>query len=180
MLQTFASPAYAQAYPPPDAECVGFVTGGPNLTFRDGAEFDDVRTGLGRIDCDGSGPTNIQVQWGNGNGGTNTGHFTDLLAVNCCDDPAVTPDPPDACFDTITGVATGTVNLAGRGGTVDARLEFTFVDAGEPAAGADQASLKITTDNGQTILLNVRGTIDPSNIQAHSDPNSECVCPECP
>ncbi len=188
-VQSFARPAFAQQVSPiVDGECVGFVTGGPNLEFANGAgveaavEIDgtvDVRTGLGKINCDGSGPTTIQVQWREDGGGTNTAHFTALLEVSCCDDPAIEPDPPDACFDTITGVATGTVNLAGPGGEFDATLEFTFVDAGEPGVGADQASLKITTETG-AVVLNVSGAIDPSQVQAHSDPNTECVCPECP
>ncbi len=169
-VQSFAKPAFAQDGTPVIVEgCPGFVTGGPNLVLTtDGGQL--ITLGLGPIQCDASQPTEIEINFDG-----SSAHFTALVDVRCCNDPAIDAAPPPACFDTITGIATGTFNPA-VGDTVGATLVFTFTDAGEPGT-ADTGSIEITAD-GLGVVLDVSGTITAGDIQAHSPPGEPC--PNCP
>ncbi|MDP8962214.1 MAG: hypothetical protein M3N32_11440 [Actinomycetota bacterium] len=166
VLQTFASPAYAQTYPPPEDLCPGWMTGGGKLEFGDDPR--GVTYGLGRVNCNGTfgpGNTTIEVNW---DGTSNHFHATRLLSVTCSNQPGVDPEQPSACFDTITGTATGTLN-----GVAGATLEFTFVDAGEPGIDNDRADILIRDEDGN-VVLDVQGAIIGGNLQAHSSNDANC------
>ncbi len=170
LLQSFSSPAFAEEYPPP-RECPGWMTGGGELAFGNGPR--GVTYGLGQINCDGSGPIEIEVNWGGRNGRANRFHTVTLLSVTCSNQPGVDPEQPFSCFDTITGTASGRLN-----GQAGYTLEFTFVDAGEPGIGNDRASIRITRDAAPTTpVLEVSGVIVGGNLQAHS--SNDAVCEPC-
>jgi hypothetical protein len=102
------------------------------------------------------GPNNLQVNWGKGN----KFHLTSLTSAACTDDPAISPNPPTATFDTYTGSGTGTYN-----GQAGATADWTFTDAGEPGTN-DTATLTIK-NAANVVVLSVSGTLNSGNHQAH-------------
>ena len=138
----------------------GRMTGGGSVFT-----IDDVRVTRGfEIHCDLREPNNLEVNWP----GANNFHLTKLTSASCTDSPAVTQEPPVAPFDTFTGTGTGLLN-----NKPGARIEFVFVDAGEPGV-LDTASMKIYDANNNLVLdvtgdPNVPGYLDNGNIQAHKD-----------
>jgi len=108
------------------------------------------------LHCDTRNPNNLEINWGG-----NRFHLTDLQAANCSDDPAISPNPPDASFDTYVGIGTGRYN-----GAPGYCANWTFTDAGEPGT-SDTATIVITDCAGITIL-SVSGPLNNGNHQAHS------------
>lgn len=141
----------------------GRMTGGGSVFTIDGAR---VTRGF-EIHCDLREPNNIEVNWGKGK----KFHLTTLTSAVCTDSPAVDQRPPAAPFDTFKGTGIGTYN--NRPG---ARIEFVFIDAGEPGT-ADQASIKVYDANNNLVLdvpgdPNASGYLDKGNLQAHKDTQS--------
>lgn len=140
----------------------GRMTGGGSV-FR----IDDVRVTRGfEIHCDLREPNNIQVNWPG-----NRFHMTELTGAVCTDSPAIDQLPRSAPFDTFTGVGEGKLN-----NEPGARIEFVFVDAGEPGR-EDTATIKIWDAGGNLVLdvpgdPSVPGYLDRGNIQAHKDNQS--------
>jgi hypothetical protein len=137
----------------------GRMTGGGSV-FTIG----DVRVTRGfEIHCDLREPNTLEVNWAE-----HKFHTTELTAAVCIDQVSIDQRPPAAPFDTFKGAGVGKLN--NRAG---ARIEFVFVDAGEPGT-SDTATLKIYDPSG-TLVLDVPG--DPQvpgyltygNIQAHKD-----------
>jgi signal peptidase len=95
-------------------------------------------------------------------------HLENLISAFCSDDPGISPNPPNAGFDTYVGNGTGRLN-----GVDGAIAEWTFTDAGEPGT-KDFVKIVIKYPNG-TIALSVSGFLDKGNQQAHKD----CSCPGC-
>src|SRR5205823_13968289 len=81
-----------------------------------------VTHGLEVHGSDGNGPSNLEINWG-----ANKFHLDVLTDAICLDDPAISPNPPDAPFDTLIGMGTGRFN-----GVAGYTIAFTFTDAGEP------------------------------------------------
>lgn len=101
-------------------------------------------------------------------------HLDTLTSVTCSDDPAVTPNPPNADFDTMTG--TGTGHLTGPGapgcsGADSALIEFRLVDGGEGSNAADFISFKVWC--GTTTILDTSGSPFGGNVQAHNATGSK-------
>jgi hypothetical protein len=131
----------------------GFMTGGGSVFTRAGAR---VTHGF-ELHCTPSdGPNSLQVNWSKGRF-----HLTSLDSASCSDDPAISPSPPDASFDTISGSGTGRYN-----GQAGASIEFTFADAGEPGRN-DTATMTIKDASNNTVL-SVDGTLRHGNHQAHN------------
>jgi hypothetical protein len=84
-----------------------------------------------------------------------------VTSVSCTDDPAISPAPPAATFDTQTGTGTGSYN-----GTAGYTVSWTFTDAGEPGVN-DTAHITITGPSG--VVLDVSGSLTNGNQQAHTD-----------
>jgi hypothetical protein len=139
---------------------IGRFTGGPNAIEVGGTK---VTTGL-QIHCHPKDPSvNFEINWGDGD----HFHLTDVTAVACFDDPAITPKPPKAPVDTIVAIGFGQFNNA-DGYTI----EFTLVDSGEPDnKRTDQMRILIyTTGDPSDVKLNVPlQFITAGNIQAHFD-----------
>ena len=112
------------------------------------------------LQCDASaGPNNLQVNWGQGRDG-NRFHLEELTAAVCTDDSAIDPAPPEAGFDTYLGIGTGRWNNQSG-----ATIVWTFTDAGQPGVN-DTATIRIWDADG-TLVLEVSGTLDKGNHQAH-------------
>jgi hypothetical protein len=135
----------------------GRMTGGGSV-FR----LDGIRVTRGfEIHCDLREPNNIQVNWVGGN----RFHMTELTSAVCTDSPAIDQLPRSAPFDTFTGTGVGTFR-----GDPGARIEFVFTDAGEPGRD-DTASIKVY-DVDNNLVLDVSGSLDRGNLQAHKDNQS--------
>jgi hypothetical protein len=138
----------------------GRMTGGGSVFT-----IDNVRVTRGfQLHCDLREPNNLEVNWPGGN----KFHLTKLISAACTDSPAIDQHPPAAPFDTFTGTGIGKLN-----NKPGARIEFVFVDAGEPGV-LDTASMKVFDPNGNLVLdvtgdPNVPGFLDKGNIQAHKD-----------
>jgi hypothetical protein len=148
----------------PPGAC-GRMTGGGSV-FR----VDGIRVTRGfEIHCDRREPNNIQVNWPG-----NKFHMNELTSAVCTDSPIIDQTPPNSApFDTFTGTGVGKLN-----NQPGARIEFVFVDAGEPGV-SDTASIKVF-DEYNTMVLNVPGDpslpgfLDRGNLQTHKDNK----CPE--
>ncbi len=131
----------------------GRMTGGGSV-FKE-----DMRVTHGfEIHCDLKKPNNLEVNWNEGN----NFHMTQLTSAICIDDPAISPKPPNAPFDTFTGKGTGKLN-----GASDAKIELVFTDAGEPGT-KDRATMKIF-DKFNNLVLEVSGFLNKGNHQAHKN-----------
>ena len=138
----------------------GRMTGGGSV-FTIG----DVRVTRGfQIHCDLREPNNLEVNWPG-----NRFHTTELTAAVCTDSPAIDQTPPSSApFDTFQGEGNGRLN-----NKPGARIEFVFVDAGEPGS-SDTAHIQIYDQNNNLVLdvpgdPNVPGFLTFGNIQAHKD-----------
>lgn len=147
----------------PPGDCGRMTGGGSVFTIN------DVRVTRGfEIHCDRREPNNIEVNWPE-----NRFHMTELTSAVCTDSPVIdqTP-PPSAPFDTFTGTGAGRLN-----NQPGARIEFVFVDAGEPGS-SDTAAIKIFDKSNNLVLdvtgdPNVPGFLRNGNLQTHKD--NKCV-----
>ena len=115
----------------------GRMTGGGSVFRIDGTR---VTRGF-EIHCDLREPNNIQVNWPG-----NRFHLTDLTGAVCTDSPIIDQLPRSSPFDTFQGEGDGLLN-----GDPGARIEFVFVDAGEPGSN-DTASIQIFDQNNDQVL----------------------------
>jgi hypothetical protein len=134
-----------------------WMTGGGSI-FDTNSQVDYTgRTTHGMVlHCDARNPNNLQINWEG-----NSFHLTSLNSAMCPDDPAISPNPPDAQFDTIIGMGEGRFN-----GERGYQIMFTFTDAGEPGT-ADTATIVIQDPDGNDVL-NISGYLTFGNHQAHS------------
>ncbi len=91
-------------------------------------------------------------------------HLDNLTFANCTDDPTITPNPPNAPFDTYEGKGTGSYNRQ-----PGATAEWIFTDAGEPGIN-DRIRKLIIRDNSGAVVLFVPDpghTLTYGNHQAH-------------
>lgn len=143
----------------PSGAC-GRMTGGGSVFT-----VDDIRVTRGfEIHCDLREPNNIEVNWPG-----NRFHMTELTSAVCTDSPAIDQTPPkSAPFDNFKGTGDGRLN-----NQPGARIEFEFVDAGEPGT-SDTASIKIY-DRDNNLVLDVPGSpllpgyLKRGNLQTHKD-----------
>ena len=147
----------------PPGAC-GRMTGGGSVFTHD-----DVRVTRGfEIHCDLREPNNIEVNWPE-----NKFHMSELTAAVCTDSLLIDQTPPNSApFDTFTGTGVGKLN--NRPG---ARIEFVFVDAGEPGT-SDTARIKVFDKNDNLVLdvpgdINIPGYLHNGNLQTHKD--NKCV-----
>jgi len=91
-------------------------------------------------------------------------HLETLTSAFCYDDPNISPNPPNAPFDTYVGTGTGKYN-----GVSGATAEWTFTDAGEPGVNDRIKRLKITDASGNVVLFvpEPGHTLTYGNHQAH-------------
>lgn len=143
----------------PPGDCGRMTGGGSVFTIY------DVRVTRGfEIHCDLRDPNNIEVNWPD-----NKFHMKDLTSAVCIDTSIDQRPPPSAPFDTFIGTGNGRLN-----NQPGARIEFTFVDAGEPGT-SDTATMKIfdKADNVVLDMTDVVGYIHNGNLQTHKD--NKCV-----
>jgi hypothetical protein len=90
--------------------------------------------------------------------------MTELTSAVCTDTP-VDQLPRSAPFDTFQGEGVGRLN-----NDEGARIEFVFVDAGEP--GREDTALIRVYDPSDNLVLEVSGFLNRGNMQAHKDNKS--------
>jgi len=136
-----------------------WMTGGGSIFNANGQviEYTGRTTHGFVVHCDPRNSDNLQINWEG-----NRFHMTDLAFAFCTDDPALTPESPDAQFDTFEGVGTGRFN--NQSGY---NIMFTFTDDGQPGVG-DFADILITAPDGEAVL-DVQGYLTFGNHQAHSN-----------
>jgi hypothetical protein len=139
----------------PPGTCGRMTGGGSVFTYN------DVRVTRGfEIHCDLREPKN----WPG-----NKFHLSRLTSAVCTDNPAVVQAPPSSApFDTFTGTGVGKLNNKPGG-----RIEFVFVDAGEPG-NSDTAKIKVFDENNNLVLdvpgaPNLPGFLNRGNLQTHKD-----------
>jgi trimeric autotransporter adhesin len=131
----------------------GFMTGGGSVFTMDGTRVTHGFT----LQCDSdAGPNNLQVNWGRGE----RFHLEELTSAICFEDPAIDASPPDAPFNTYMGEGTGRYNNVSG-----ATATWYFTDAGEP--GVDDVVRLLIEDAGGNVVLQVSGTLNRGNHQAH-------------
>jgi len=148
----------APACDPKYEKCDGdgrMTGGGSSITIG------DVRITKGlTIHCDIVLSNNVEVNWPG-----NKWHLDKpLTGAECIDDPAISPEPPAAPFDTFIGDGIGRLN-----GVDGSAIHFTFVDAGEPGGKNDKAAIRITAPDGTVVLDLPLTPISGGNLQAHYD-----------
>jgi hypothetical protein len=115
------------------------MTGGARLpaTTSVGAEPQIAVT----IHCDSTvTPNRTEVNWKDpSTGKEHRFHMTQITSASCSDDPTITPNPPDASFDTHTGGGTGKFDGA-AGATATWRLQELAVLAPRVGATPDPCS----------------------------------------
>ncbi|MCP4655519.1 MAG: hypothetical protein GY856_08885 [bacterium] len=131
-----------------------FMTGG---AFIDNTPFGKFDVQITKLNCDGSPPNNLNVEWGGKGNQRQKFKMQKLTSVTCSDTPGVDPGQPAASFDTAVGTGTGKVK--GQNATI----QFKFIDAGEPGTN-DQFDVTIKFGNE---TIHVAGKIDGGNYQAH-------------
>lgn len=157
-------PSFARPKPAPECdpkkpeECqaVGRMTGGGGQVT-----IGDVYVTRGfTVHCDIVLSNNLEINWPD-----NKWHLDKpLTSATCIDDPAISPEPPPAPFDTFIGVGVGRLN------NVDGyRVEFTFVDSGEPGGNNDLAQIVIFAPDNSVVLNVPMDFLDNGNLQAHYD-----------
>lgn len=144
----------ASAGKPPDC----WMTGGGSIFDTDGTVEYSGRTTHGMVlHCDTRNPNKLEI-----NCEGNRFHLTTLVAAACPDTAGITPNPPDAVFDTSIGYGEGRLN-----GDPGATISFTFTDGGEPGT-ADTATIAIFEPDGFQVL-SISGLLTFGNHQAHSN-----------
>ena len=103
---------------------------------------------------------NLQVNWGKGN----KFHLENLTSATLSDDPAITPNPPNASFDTYEDTGTGSYN------GIPGSAHWIFTDAGEPGK-YDTALIQVWDNPAMlgTPALSVSGNLTNGNQQAHAE-----------
>jgi hypothetical protein len=103
---------------------------------------------------------NLEVNWDRGN----QFHLLTVTSVSCSDDPSITPENPDAPFDTL--VLTGTGRLHGN---ETGTITLMFTDAGEPGVGTDSVAMTIRDSSGNIVLDAASTRLSGGNHQAHRE-----------
>lgn len=121
-------------------------------------------TGGLTLHCDNTLSNNLQLNWPGGN----RWHLEkeSLENIQCIDDPAFDETPPVAPFNTFIASAIGKLN-----GVDGSRIDFKFIDDGEPGRLHDMVELTIYApgDPGTVVLDIPLDFIDLGNLQAHED-----------
>jgi hypothetical protein len=102
-------------------------------------------------------PNNLQVSWEG-----NTAHLDTVGTAMCIFDPNLSPENPEADFNTLTVSGVGHLESSGR--TVN--ITAVLTDAGE-GGQQDSATFVITDPIGGAPLLAVTGRLKGGNHQAH-------------
>jgi hypothetical protein len=156
---SFARPKPPEPCDPKKQECTldGRFTGGGGQTV----EIGDIYVTRGfTLHCDVLLSNNLEINWP-GNQWHTDKPFT---VVECLDDPAITPNPPDAPVDTYVGEGLGTLN-----GVPGATAFIILKDSGEQGGKNDFAQIRITDANGVVVLDLPLSALTNGNIQAHFD-----------
>src|SRR5207237_1626212 len=88
----------------------------------------------------------LEVNWTDSAGTSHPSHPLSETYATCSDDPLITPNPPNASFDTDSGKGTGRYD-----GTLGASVDWKFKDAGEPGT-LDSECIRVRDQNNVVVL----------------------------
>lgn len=164
-VQSLAAPAFATGTA--RGGCSACMTGGgfivsttaASVVFM-GKTIPRLSFGLGRICCEGTGPTEIEVNAHPTEKKKDdiSYHFTTNLTLTCT--KTGNPAPPKATADCANKFAGTVYDKDGN------RLEFVFEDFGEPGQAVDMVSIQVFGPTGNAILSGA-GTLAGGNLQVH-------------
>jgi hypothetical protein len=140
-----------------------WMTGGGSIFDANGEVVYGGRVTHGfELHCNPRKSDNLQV---NDHVSGQSFHLGAVTSVTCLDDPGISPNPPDAFFDTYIGTGTGRCKQPDRPCTA----RWTFTDGGERGGCLrDTAFIQVTDDATNEIVINIAGDVDCGNHQAHS------------
>lgn len=148
----------------------GWMTGGGsifptdgNIVTYGGQVADDGRVTHGFVlHCYERNSDNLQVV----NHALNQSfHLETVYYTACIDDPGISPNPPDADFDTIMGGGLGRCKQPDR----ECWAEWKFTDGGERGGCLrDTAIITVKDMTNNQIVFSISGDVDCGNHQAHS------------
>ena len=140
-----------------------WMTGGGSILATEYGGQPRITHGF-ELDCVPRNSDNLQV---NDHGTGWSFHLGNVDSAICIDDPAISPNPPDATFDTYVGRGTGICrNVGGESRSCTAR--WTFTDGGEVGGCLrDTAIVEVRDENGNELIA-ISGDVDCGNHQAHS------------
>ena len=91
-------------------------------------------------------PNRLEVNWKDSAGNSHQFHLLSETDATCSDDPLITPNPPNASFDTHSGKGTGRYD-----GTLGASVDWKFKDAGEPGT-LDSECIRVRDGSNNVVL----------------------------
>jgi hypothetical protein len=101
------------------------------------------------LHCDSTvTPNRLEVNWLDSANNLHHFHLQTESSASCTDDPTITPNPPNASFDTHSGKGTGVLD-----GTSGANADWKLKDAGEPGSGTDSVCMRIRDSSGAVVLF---------------------------
>jgi hypothetical protein len=136
----------------------GRMTGGGKFVCVDDSSVGDVTHGF-ELHCDKASPNNLEINWDTGE----HFHLENLTMAECINDPAFSPDPPPAPFNTFMGMGTGKLD-----GVDGASIQFVLTDHGEPGTN-DTITVQIKDPAGNIVLDCFTTKLIGGNHQAHKD-----------
>lgn len=164
VIQAMARPAFANGSPAGGGNCTGCLTGGgqviENVSYQGTSA--EVSFGLSPICC-GEEPkpgTELEVnihKVGDPASQDLSYHFNLALTLVCSIDHGCVADQPQYCANRFTGQI---FDAEGN------RLEFDFIDCGEPGHDVDKVSLKIYSPTN-SLVVSALGLLSRGNLQAH-------------
>lgn len=153
----------------------GWMTGGGSIFPTDGRVVtyggqvsDDGRVTHGFVlHCTPRNSDNLQVV---DHGSKRIFHLETLDRAFCYNDPLITPDPPDANFDTFFGSGHGRCKEP-DGHWLPCKARWKFTDGGERGGCVrDTAAITVRLENSNSVdpFIFIDGNVDCGNHQAHS------------
>lgn len=99
------------------------------------------------LHCDATvTPDRLEINWKDATGNTHRFHLLTETDAACSDDPLISPNPPNASFDTHSGKGTGRYD-----GTIGATVDWKFKDAGEPGT-LDSECIRVRDQSNAVVL----------------------------
>ena len=164
MLESLAQTGTAGS---PVGDC-GRMTGGGKFEFDNISTTGDGGGGF-TLHCNLAAqpphPQNLVVTFKDANNKENQFKLTDLDYALCTDDPDI-DQGPNADFDTFNGRGRGTLRIGNGPARTGYRIEFTFIDGGEPGKQTDSGAVQIYGP-GDVLVRSASGFVDRGNLQAH-------------
>ena len=145
----------------PRSQC--WMTGGGSIFATEWGGEQRFTHGF-QLDCEPRRNDTLQI---NDHGTGWNFHLDEVIAAICIDDPGISPNPPDAEFDTYVGQGNGICRNVG-GEARSCWAMWTFTDGGGIGGCLRDTAIIEVRDEDGNLLIGVSGDVDCGNHQAHS------------